>query len=123
MCLITEQKEPIILEEDLIVYKNVKLTKNGYESYFFPFTWKAKKLEETELKTGIKFTGFDPLVTCHYKDSISEIKSWEEGFHFAFTKERLHILNVPIKEFLIPKGAQVVKDATGLGVTNKIMML
>jgi hypothetical protein len=131
MCLITEQKEPIITEKDKIVYKT--LTRELYAtSYSFsytigvlyhqeivynniPTTYMGEKVQE---KYGFNWTNFRSV--CKNYTNV------HDGFHFFRTKVRArefaHSSEV-IVSCLIPKGSQVFYDKTGLGVTNQIKII
>jgi hypothetical protein len=132
MCLITEQNKAIILEEDLIVYKLIKKIGDCYYSTFFDFDWTKNVLEEVVMKShqtdydGGDDVPFDTTAKQAYEEFFrNELTVWKEGFHFAFQKSRLFCYgdNEEVMPFKIPKGANIVEDLSGLGVTNKIMML
>lgn len=48
----------------------------------------------------------------------------QEGYHFATNKSRLetHTPNESIVPCTIPKGAYILYDSTGLGVSNQIII-
>lgn len=141
MCLITKQKQPIILKEDKVVYKI--LAENMYEkeeartlyspapiTYILGMEYHAP----ITFGDGIDVDVFDRLCMdavdeeWNVKPGYCEIKT---GFSFATTKERLRDAlqssvcitnNIHIYRCVIPKGSKVYYDDTGLGVSNCIIV-
>ena len=135
MCLITEQKEAIILTEDLIVYKLFLVDENGKLSAIYQdFIYERNRLYKTTLTfcEGNKNPCFDTEAAMYLE---SNYVSWYErplrdngliavieGFHSAETSRRLRDGYDTIK-CLIPAGSEVFYDKTGLIVSNQIMVL
>ena len=133
MCLAT-YKRAEILEKDLIVWKLVSsASKNVCYSEIHGFRYKTQKLYS--LDNDLLFHEFvdkdllyDSQCVNEYlnskwkplKDSLRLVK---EGFHFALDRKRFEKaeFNDIYAEFLVPKGAEVAYDDTGLGVSSKIM--
>ena len=139
MCLITEQKETEILKEDLIVYKRFKLYKGEIRPwcrrFYEKFIYNVGKIHKQPL-------GIDNHYESHHDSQVvNAYPSWQsasythvhEGFHAALTYERLgkkgerrnNDTNVAVDYdyvCIIPKGAKVFKDKTGLIVTNTIIL-
>jgi len=127
MCLITEQLEPEILEEDLKVFK---ILSNKDCSPFYYYKWIKGEMCETTLEVLHNVTIYHPK--AFYADYIVESEYRRikhnfptivtRGFHsytsFGRTCSMGRYLNV--KEFMIPKGATVYRDKTGVIVSDKI---
>ena len=133
MCLITEQKKPKIAENDMIVYKVLKASLyTPYQS----FRYELGELYETTIKNSTEWTAFDlkdaEWLNDHYpkwKDgdfcAITELKCIGQGFHSTLEPERL--FNVAhyegeIYECTIPKGSEYYVNATGMCVSNQIIV-
>lgn len=142
MCLITNNKIGKILEEDLKVFKLLKI---GYDANtahapFYHFKYEFGKLYETE------FTELDPYVNDHLWRAFDEASSfwlgrnypnWEikgsnnrlellcisQGFHGALTYERCLNHRYRIYDCIIPKGSTMYTDDTGLFVSNKLIVV
>ena len=131
MCLITEQTKPEILKEDLIVYK---ILYYGNLSYFRKFVWEKGKMERQKMDPKIintsdhyngKYTFCDDISQAVY-DNGNKYTCISYGFHAFVTKKRagmLYTYGTEIHKFLIPAGAQVFRDKTGLIVSNKMMFV
>jgi hypothetical protein len=128
MCLITEQEKPIILKKDKIVYK--VLTYEGM-SPCHPFTWEAGRLYTESLSARVVNTleiydgsyTFSDTLTIREYDRKGKFFCFSRGFHFSKTKKRLNLWREEKFRFKIPAGAEVYYDKTGLGITNKIMLI
>ena len=151
MCLITEQKEPEIIDQDLVVYKIVKtdLDKKTNKRVAWPvyykmggFRYTEGELNKTEM---IKKSGdnnisyFDGMVGDHLAEKykiapnfpgaleqlvrIGVIAAIGQGFHFGTTRRRFCVTdpNLSISRFIVPAGSEVYFDETGLGVSNQII--
>lgn len=144
MCLITEQKVAKIAEEDTIVYKEVILLGDekcmssiqGFE-YEFDKLYTSVTLSPKSiigLRFADDFTMHDPRVADYYfLDKIviydkGEIVTDNEccdyvviskGFHAYTNFERDKDSNV---KCIIPKGSEYFEDATGLIVSNRIII-
>lgn len=132
MCLITAQKEAIILTEDLIVYKS--FSSNLWALYQY-FQYEINKLYKTELtfNDGKYNPCFDSMTARHleimYHSQWYSISLFNlgliavvEGFHSAATEDRLGG-EYNIRRCLIPAGSEVFYDETGLIVSNQIIVL
>ena len=147
MCLITRQQEPIILKEDLEVYKVIRLSEKGvYKSFFYgDFEYELNKLysttilqtedvdkvrafdNEVEKTYNIAGSGFDS-----YKGVIKELKNktlftYGQGFHSIVGRENTkrkepRYLCRRIVKCIVPKGSEVYYDETGLCVSNQIIV-
>lgn len=129
MCLITEQKEPIITTEDIIVYKVLTKHRYGYISVFFlkqPKIYLPGTLYKTEMMPTNSIACFDSKVERAYDVESSKLTHIGPGFHFLTFTERFNpdrlIYDLSIVECIIPKGSEVYYDATGLGVANQIIL-
>ena len=146
MCLITNEPQRIV-EEDMIVFKRVdafpcrklrvdsSLSIDNMEFAIIvkspiqtDFIWTPNKLEETKLK--VESTKFDYCIEHYDLDSTEGFTEEEmvdvisEGFHSAKTEERLCFkTSTHIAKFLIPAGATIYEDNSGLLVSNKIIFL
>lgn len=129
MCLVTQQQKPRITTEDMIVWKI--LTKS-LMSVFFDFTWERGELYRTEiviLDPSCSFEYYNGTAYDYYEecDKVTLIQI-AQGFH-AFTDEEvvdaeISGLNRRVKaKCLIPAGSEVFEDATGLIVSNQMMLL
>jgi hypothetical protein len=136
MCLVTEQKKPIKLKEDMTVYKILGIRDRGYSGFNFEFDYRLGCVHETEMRfDNNSNTIWDSAVEYTYKD-------WENGeythvhnaFHSA-TEERKRALLMTMKsnkalsfdDFVlskctIPKGSLIFKDKTGLIASNQIII-
>lgn len=136
MCLITRQKKAKILKKDLIVYKCLNQREDGtFNSYFqSDFVWLKNYLYQISyLNPILRTNNFENHGIWYYADSmannkyrgISQTYYITYGFHACLTRKRCNQLkyNSIIKEFLIPKGSKVFYDATGLIVSNQMMLL
>lgn len=153
MCLITNQQEPIILEEDLVVYKVLKSTRSNdvVASTARSFEYTLGKLYSTSIEETSDALFADPQdlddcsqiygVAPHYfgvsklyfiksKQPATKFKVFGAGFHFCKNKKRAiqHIKTIRssivyIYKCLIPKGSEVYYNCSDLGVTNNIIVL
>ena len=146
MCLITRQKDPIILEEDLEVYKiiNQLVYKNGvyYSAFIKGFEYKLNKLYSTTIEKASDHTSyFDNIVAEHYnlsdwrsiKEAIKkeEFFSYGQGFHSIVGKESIKrrtnsnfrlLSERRVVKCIIPKGSEIYYDETGLCVSSQIIV-
>ena len=125
MCLITKEA-PQTAEKDLIVYKVLRL---NMTSQYHTKTWELGVMYEEiikESKSNACYDIEDELKTSleyGWIYSSGEVKSYGQGFHFAFKEGRLHPQKGEIKvECTIPKGATYYRNPSGLGITNKIVI-
>ena len=143
MCLITKQKEPIILKKDLKVWKvvNEGEGEKDVRSLSFYFRYKLnKQYNQHLLMDNHPETYADDIVSEHYKfhkpsntfnQVASKMTNVHQGFHFyktlkrlnrAYHKERRKQNYYVVIKCTIPKGSEVFYDETGLGVANQIII-
>ena len=129
MCLLTYQKQPIILSEDKIVYK---VLDNG-EAPYTHFKYELNKLYNTYIMKSDSSTPYDDEQRLFYKKDNGKLKdgvtSIEEGFHSFTNKEYTHtiiqrydITSCDIHECIIPAGSEYYEDETHLCVSNNIVI-
>lgn len=142
MCLIVANAVLHTAEEDIIVFKSGERVLNTFvtsmHSFLRPFVYKKNVLNETSIRESNEFNVFDSVVseymntTCpgwRYKPfEFYNIKSFGQGFHFSFKKDRLTegdfcLRDRKIGVFKVPKGAQYYMDETGLGISNQIIYI
>lgn len=131
MCLFTNQITPIITEKDIVVYKLVvNSTKNTVEACHQNFIYTKNKVEKTKITYTFKQIQFDEQDGREWAAENPKLII-EEGFHFAFTINRLEAslinwlssvpkFNVHIAEFIVPKGSKLYKGKGDLGISNQI---
>ena len=139
MCLITKQSEPIILREDLKVYK-ILLFRHGKNalSSFQRFEYELGKLYNTKIERSEDIFAYDDIANkkyyngtrsldtrnIFYRDSLN---SYGAGFHFIKTLKRCNRKELYedecIYKCIIPKGSEVYFDETDLGVADQIIIL
>lgn len=137
MCLITEQTTPEVLKEDLEVFKIVQLLDDWIRAIHEIFTYKLGRLYTAELGiTTEQSCGTDDLVNLVYgnfierTDNKSKLTNVTTGFHFYTTEERMsgslllskYFKNHVVVKCIIPKGSLIMRDSTGLGVANQIIV-
>jgi hypothetical protein len=127
MCLITEQKEPTILSEDMIVYKILTRHVFTHElvSPFRSFKWDLGKLystnitqKEIDLLSDAEF--FDRDAKEPYYMLYSQLYEYSTGFHSFKTKDRARYYIV--FECTIPAGSEIYEDKSGLIVSNQLII-
>ena len=138
MCLVTTQRKAKITKKDLVVFKGVREFDGEIRSLYHGFRYeenipyaRALKIERNPVEV---VTVFDDIATTKYKPwkrdyekstkkamnkIVTEISC---GFHACLTKERVTDKDYIIREFIIPKGSEVYYDATGLIVSNQIIL-
>ena len=131
MCLLTNQTKAIITKEDIVVYKIILYpTENTVESVFQHFLYIKEKVEKTKFTYDKKIMPFDSKEKQEWAAENPKLII-EEGFHFAFTIQRLEanlkdwLVSFPsynhhIAEFIIPKGSKLYKGKGDLGISNQI---
>jgi hypothetical protein len=142
MCLITEQKKAKIANEDIVCYKTMDVSSEGVlYSPYMGFNYELNKVYKERLCFSHTGCSFDDLTDEKYKgpeyykfyadcgDASIALKKLGlieigEGFHAALTKKRLSIKKIGKKIFQckIPKGSRYYTDATGLIVSNQIII-
>jgi hypothetical protein len=151
MCLIVKKgTRGKILKEDLIVYKKTYIL-NGFHCYKYTcrsqyngYVYSIGVLNEVKIKKSDKYIAYDRhavqenIIKIDNREvSIFDLQAscniheyfdaYGEGFHFAVTPERLEKtpteFNARIIAFTIPAGSRVIFDNSGLGITNKIILI
>ena|SRR5688572_33434641 len=122
MCLVTTQKEPLIAEEDMEVFK--VLGSNMTAPYYSEFQYKMRIVYGTEMKRG-DVNYYDYHEESYFEDNkIDNVIAISEGFHSVRTEERIGYLssNTYVYHAVIPKGSLYYESPTGLLVSNRIMI-
>ncbi len=141
MCLITKQEEPIILKEDLIVYKVLRRRNGSLAPYSMgrEFEYEVGQTHKTDIKVSIgksivaDFEAWGAieaveekeLENCTESDLLDKLpslgyKSFGPGFHFMTSKKRANEYPGVLVRCTIPAGSEVHYDMSGLGVANQI---
>ena len=137
MCLRTYQKEPEILEEDLIVYKQLECINDDLVSPYqrneiilddpIYFKWTLNVLYQTKIEQTMDKQFADWTSQKHYTNFWDDesLLSYGPGFHSYNSKDRIKKLHGDFITFecLIPKGSEVYRDETGLLVSNQLIVL
>ena len=137
MCLITNQKEPEILKEDLTVFK---VLKDNLKSPLQGFRYSKNKLYENVIEESEDPSFADSESLNFYDEEgfsmlevleIHDLKAFGKGFHSITTEERalsykndlytVYPLN-NVFSCIIPKGSEIYRDATGLIISNKLII-
>jgi len=162
MCLITKQKEPIIITEDLMVYKILK-TGDGDVRYSYynysEFRYDCNQLYTTKIETSDHLSFFDytarsivledcssVFASCNDKSKKSFLSnngfiSYGQGFHFItdagiklrspyknnsyinkYKGNHLYPFRPVMCKCIIPRGAEVYYDQSGLGIASEIIV-
>lgn len=124
MCLITNQKEPIVLQKELIVYKKIVVEQGNIYSIFYPFKWELGKKYQTEIQFGSSLNFFYAEVINRYLNFFKNqgYIFISLGFHsyvnITSCKEMKTFSNLCIKiaKCYIPEGAEVY-----YGINNDIV--
>jgi hypothetical protein len=134
MCLITTQKKPSTAEEDIIVFKSLIKTNDKTATIpFQKYNYELGTLYKTKIKGSNAWLASDRIdadwLNTHHPDwhyGTDELICLGEGYHATLTKQRAYILLNFADSYLyqctIPKGSKYYKDATGLIVSNQIII-
>lgn len=148
MCLITNQRTPYIAEKDIIVYKALMLTSHEDRvrpTYIVGFEYILGRLYNTIITNSTteyacldsedsiaieKAYDIPPSPNAMYrkaKVNAGELMSYTNGFHSALDKDRLrdelyNHSSVHIFECIIPKGSEYYINASGLVISNAIII-
>ena len=134
MCLLTYQKEPIILKEDKVVWKVMEEEIAGkILTWFNNFYYTLNKLCKQPINIGDTVQAFDDPQCEMYIDRIDletyilkeNVISIDKGFH-AFTDKVLARKYATYKflyKCIIPAGSEYYEDETGLCVSNQIIIV
>ena len=129
MCLLTYQKQPIILGEDKTVYKVL----DDGEAPYTHFKYELNKLYHTHIMKSSSPVSYDEEQRLFYREDNGQLKhgviSIREGFHSFTNKEYIHTITQrygintwDIHECIIPAGSEYYEDETHLCVSNKIII-
>lgn len=135
MYLITEKLQSKIAEEDIIVYKLLKIEDNVIKAPYEKFVYEPKKLYKTELQKTYESNTFDTVTYLYYNNfsnySIRKYLILDQlicigpGFHAAFHADRYDRgidEDLSIFECTIPAGSEYYEDSTGLLASNQIII-
>jgi hypothetical protein len=142
MCLIVPNtQQPVVLEEDMTVYKMVKVPdcRSRVHSFYYPFTYEFGQLYETELDTSDQTSCYDKVDgdylaslysnRCGWSGWVDAVQNGElvaygPGFHTCTTPERPKILSRcgAIVECTIPAGSTVLTEPTGCVVSDRLII-
>lgn len=141
MCLITKQKRVGVLGKDMKVYKVVRKYGETYCSPIQSFEWEWDTLYETDMGIkrnvpypslffGEKYSFVDKAAVEGYLGFRGRLTVIHEGFHAYTTRKRINhehwkqsIENYSdVLCFTIPAEAKVFRDATGLIVSDKMIL-
>lgn len=131
MCLITTQKTAKIAEEDIVVYKGLmQLSETECKSIYQWWVYTLGQLYKTEIQEDDEWCAYDSKATTFLN---SQFRGWSNGeqehvlkcigpgYHACITLDRLPNDN-NIYQCTIPKGSEYYVDATGLIVSNQIII-
>lgn len=133
MCLITTQREPKVATEDMVVYKAlVKRDETTASSVYQSHKYTLGQLYTTEIGESDEWCAADYAdsnwLTTNYPDwhkgkRKEELICIGAGYHAGVQQERIEeSFTEPIYECTIPKGSEYYLDATGLIVSNQIII-
>lgn len=135
MCLITNQKEPLIAEEDINVHKYLT---EDLRAMYYPFQYMLDFQHETEIKEAIldKQTPnwcFFATEDERWAKSVTpigriednpELICFSEGFHSIKPDDKNDMCCTGTRfHAIIPKGSQYYKNPIGLYVSNKLIII
>lgn len=132
MCLITDQKNPMIAEEDIIVYKAME---RGLRSFFRKYPYTLNDLFETKIQQVTNSVwNCCSMIDGEYlkkRYNVKRIRDLQgnpdliclgEGFSSCDTLTLALKLGGETYECTIPKGSEYYKDGVGYIVSNKIII-
>ena len=134
MCLITNQKEPLVAQEDMVVYKGLTaLEDNKAGSIYESFSYILGQLYTTEMQQDDDWCAADtPSVrwldnnypNWHRGEEKEHLICIGPGYHSSLTERRIsyHRKSDSIYQCTIPKGSLYYTDPTGLIVSNQIII-
>lgn len=131
MCLLTYQKEPIILKEDKVVWK---ILKKNLRSQHENFKYILEKLYKTEIVFTDSVYIYDDeqeIYRAAFRVRKPGVVSISEGFHSFYSEGYIDIILARHVEYLgwckfkaiIPAGSEYYEDETGLCVSNQIIIV
>ena len=129
MCLITTQQEPLIAQEDMIVYK---MMNKNLQSIYMEFNYNLNELYQTDIREeDDRFYCFDIIhrkyILENFPDWNSDflpkgLKCFSHGFHSVNSQERIEHFYGSVFECTIPKGSEYYTEPTGTIVSNQIII-
>lgn len=135
MCLITDQQEVLIAQEDITVYKCLREINDNLWAPYNDFRYDLNKLYETIIRESDEWCGFDSfdnrMIQNKYPDfepaeEHKKLKSFGSGFHSALSKGRLLESWMTNDEYIfectIPKGSKYYIGISDLVVSNQIII-
>ena len=131
MCLLTYQKEPIILKEDKVVWK---LLKEDLSASHTNFQYELGVLNKQDIKFTTATIRFDKEQVIYqdiYRKLLPNVISIGEGFHSFYSEGYIDIILTRHAEYygwckfkaIIPAGSEYYEDETGLCVSNQIIIV
>ena len=129
MCLLTYQKEPIILKEDKVVWK---ILKKNLVSQHEEFKYILGKLYKTEIVFTDSAAVYDDEQEVYWVAPgvrKPDVVSISEGFHSFYSEKYTDIildrsyLQYYKYKCTIPAGSEYYEDETGLCVSNQIIIV
>ena len=137
MCLITRQTEPFIAEQDITVYKGVQA--NRFSIVYF--NKDVKYTDGATIKAEIKeslgdsdrdILAADSTASMHYKTGLYTfrggnqthgLKAYGAGIHVYMNLARASWACSTVLKCIIPAGTAYYIDETGLGITEKLVVI
>lgn len=135
MCLVTE-KQPELLEDDLIVYKVVQpLLDRAFQSSFKYYKYLLHDLQPSIVLLGLPFEEVMKTMYGIYANEAAfkfyidriDVEVYLNGYHFYIDATKAQKHNIfpaeVIVECMVPAGSTVVYDSTGMGVASQIKLV
>ena len=129
MCLLTYQKEPIILKEDKVVWK---ILRKNLVSQHEGFKYILRKLYKTKIVFTDSAAIYDDEQEVYWVAPgvrKPDVVSISEGFHSFYSEkytdiilDRSHLQYYKYK-CTIPAGSEYYEDETGLCASNQIIIV
>ena len=131
MCLLTYQKEPIILKEDKVVWK---LLEEDLSASHTDFQYTLGVLNKQAIKFTTATIRFDDEQIMYQNESgklLPNVVSIGEGFHSFYSEEYINLILARYATYrdcckfkaIIPAGSEYYGDETGLCVSNQIIIV
>lgn len=131
MCLLTYQKEPIILKEDRVVWKTLH---KDLTTVYYNFKYELNTLYKESIKFSSSSKCYDNEQSIYQTEDKQSLKkgvfSISEDFHAFCDEKYIDIIierydSYPFHKFkcIIPAGSEYYEDETGLCVSNQIIIV
>ena len=131
MCLLTYQKEPIILKEDKVVWK---LLEEDLSASHTDFQYTLGVLNKQAIKFSTDMIRFDKEQVIYqdiYGRPLPNVVSIGEGLHSFYSEEYIDLILARHAVYqdwckfkaIIPAGSEYYEDETGLCVSNQIIIV